>query len=173
MIHQWKSLHQYYCVEIQKFDFFFQKRLKLNFNLYFDLCRSAEITLASSMSVLQYQLVHDWRGFHEYLLQHGNPKNLLSFKKMLTLVFLLPCFVNNFYLMLCILISLFSYAIHKYSSRSQHISVLTICTFIFWQFCTIEPSFFNATSGKHRLPIEGRHIVLRLFYLLFLSLAKM
>ena len=36
-----------------KFRFSFQKRSKLNFNLYFDLCRSAWITLASSLSVLQ------------------------------------------------------------------------------------------------------------------------
>ena len=33
--------------------FYFQKRSKLNYDLCIDLCRSAEITLASSISVLQ------------------------------------------------------------------------------------------------------------------------
>ena len=50
LIHQWKGLHKYYSMEPQKISL--QKRPKLNFDLYFD-CRSAEITLASSMSVLR------------------------------------------------------------------------------------------------------------------------
>ena len=51
------------------------------------------------------------------------------------------------------------HAIHKHSSRSLHISVLIACTFMFRQFCTIESSFFNKTSGMHRRPFEGRHLV--------------
>ena len=51
------------------------------------------------------------------------------------------------------------HAIHKHSSGSQHISVLTTCTFVFGQVCTIEPSFFNTTSGMHCLPFAGRHLV--------------
>ena len=62
--------------------------------------------------------------------------------------------------MLCTLIDLLSYAIHKHSIRSQSISVLTKCTFMLRQLCIIEPSFFNATSGRPRRPIEGRHIVI-------------
>ena len=82
-------------------------------------------------------------------------------KKMLSLVYLLSCFVNNFWLILCTLMSLLSYAIHKHSSRSQHIvSVFTACTFMFRQVCIIEPSFFNSTSGMQRRPIEGGHLVL-------------
>ena len=88
------------------------------------------------------------------------PKYLIFLKKnMLTWMFLLSCFVISFQLILCTLVGLFFYAISKHSSRSQHISVLTTCTFMFRQFCTIEPSFFNATSGMHRRPIEGRHLV--------------
>ena len=41
------------------------------------------------------------------------------------------------------------------------ISVLTTCTFMVRQVCIIEPSFFNATSGMHRRPIEGRQLVLK------------
>ena len=41
---------------------FFQKSLKLNF----DLCWIAEITLASSISVAHWQLIHQWKGLHEY-----------------------------------------------------------------------------------------------------------
>ena len=41
------GLYEYYSMETQKFDFF-QKSSKLNF----DLCQRAEITLASSISVL-------------------------------------------------------------------------------------------------------------------------
>ena len=42
---------------------------------------------------------------------------------------------------------------------STYISVLTTCTFMFRQVCTIEPSFFNMTSGMHYRPFEGRHLV--------------
>ena len=52
---------------------------------------------------------------------------------------------------------------------SQHASVhvvnmyvLTTCTFIFQQVCTIEPSFLNTTSGMHCRHFEGRHLVLPL-----------
>ena len=37
----------------QKVKFSFQKRSKLNFDLYFDMCRSVEFILVSSISVLQ------------------------------------------------------------------------------------------------------------------------
>ena len=97
------------------------------------------------------------RGFP--VLQHGNQKSDFTRNKMLNRVFLLSCFVNNFQLMLCTLIVLLSYAIHKNSCRSQHTSVLTTCTFMFRQVCTIEPSFFKTTSGMHRRPFEGRHLV--------------
>ena len=40
-----------------------------------------------------------------------------------------------------------------------YISVLTSCTFMFRQVCTIEPSFFKTTSGMHRRPFEGRYLV--------------
>ena len=45
------------------------------------------------------------------------------------------------------------------SSRSQHISVLTACTFMFRQVFIIEPSFFSTTWGMHRRLIDDRHLV--------------
>ena len=59
------------------------------------------------------------------------------------------------------MIGLLSYAFYKHSYRSQHISVLTTCTFTFRQVCTIEPSFLNTTTEMHRLLFEGRHLVQR------------
>ena len=56
---------QHTNIEFQKFEFF-QKSLKSNFDLYFDLCWIAEITLASSISVAHWQLIHQWKGLHEY-----------------------------------------------------------------------------------------------------------
>ena len=32
---------------------------------------------------------------------------------------------------------------------------------MFRQVCIIEPSFFNTTSGMHRRPFEGRHLVIK------------
>ena len=57
------------------------------------------------------------------------------------------------------LIGILSYAIHKHSCRSQHISVLTTSTSVCRRVCTIEPSFCNTTSGMHPRPFEGRHLV--------------
>ena len=61
--------------------------------------------------------------------------------------------------MQCILIDLLSYVIHKHSSRSQHVAVLNTCPYMFRQVYIIESSFFNTTSGMHRRPIEGKHLV--------------
>ena len=91
---------------------------------------------------------------------------------MHTLVFPLSCFVNNFYLILCTLIGLLSYAIHKHSSRSQHISVLTACTFMFRKVWIIEPSSFNTTSGMHRHPFEGRQLFFYDAFFFFLRKLK-
>ena len=53
-------------METQKFRFFLQNSLKFNFDLHFDLCQRAEMTLTMSMSVLHWQLIHQWKGFHKY-----------------------------------------------------------------------------------------------------------
>ena len=74
----------------------------------------------------------------------------------MTWVELLPITLASFLQpILCTLMGLLSYAIHKHSSRSQHISVLTTCTFMFRQVFTIEPSFFKTTSGVHRQILRG------------------
>ena len=57
---------------------FFQNSLKLNFDLYFDLCWIAEITLASSISVA-YLAIDTSMERSSRELQHGNPK--IWFKK--------------------------------------------------------------------------------------------
>ena len=81
---------------------------------------------------------------------------------MLALVFLLSCFVNDFLFTLFTLIDVVSYAIHKHSSRSQHISVVTTCTFMLQQVSIIEPSFCKTTSGMHCRPFEGQHLIVRI-----------
>ena len=47
-----EGLHEYYSMEIEKFENSPKKVRNSNFDLNFDLCRSAEITLASSISVV-------------------------------------------------------------------------------------------------------------------------
>ena len=64
---------------------------------------------------------------------------------MLTWVFLLSCFVKNFYLILCTLLCTHMLSINIYVSSRQ--------------FYTIEPSFFKTTSRMHRRPFDGRHLV--------------
>ena len=84
---------------------------------------------------------------------------LFFHKNMLTLVFLLSYFVNNFLFIPCTLIGLISHAIRKYSCWSQHISVLTTCTFMFFdKFAPLNLQLFKTTSRMHRCSFEGRHI---------------
>ena len=54
---------------------------------------------------------------------------------------------NDFYYGSCpdIRIDWCYHAIHKHSCKSQRKSVLTTCTFMFLQVCTVEISFFKAT----------------------------
>ena len=63
-----------------KIKFYFQKRSKLNFDSYFDLCRSAEITLVSSISVptvvIDTSIERSSR-----VRQHENPEYSFSFHK--------------------------------------------------------------------------------------------
>ena len=47
------------------------------------------------------------------------------------------------------------HAILKHSSRSQHISLLTTCTFMFRQVCTTEPSFFKDDIGYASSSLRG------------------
>ena len=58
----------------------FSKQLEIEFWLvasYFDLCWRAEITLSSSISVLHWYLIHQWKGLHEYYCTTAwKPKNL-------------------------------------------------------------------------------------------------
>ena len=90
----------------------------------------------------------------------GTQKINCRFKKNAYLSVSAVMFCKQFLLMLWTSIGLLSYAIHRQSCRSEHIiSVLTTCTFMFPQVCIIEHSFFIATSGMYRRPIEGRHLV--------------
>ena len=52
----------------------------------------------------------------------------------------------------------------------KHISVLTTCTFMFQQVCTIESSFFKKTSDMHHYPFEGQHPVHIVFIALIIVL---
>ena len=60
--------------------FFFKKDWNLNFDLYFDLSWRAEITLASSISVLHRQLIHQWKCLHEYYSTETQKFELFSKK---------------------------------------------------------------------------------------------
>ena len=86
---------------------------------------------SSFVNISPTVVIGTWIARFSRVLQHGNLKIYFLFEKMLTLVFLLYCFVNNFYLILCTLMGLLSNTINKHSSRSQHISRLTTCTFVF------------------------------------------
>ena len=89
--------------------------------------------------------------------QHGNPQNLISFKNAYLSVSAVILF--NLLLTYAVHIDWCYYVIHKHSCRSQHISVLTTCTFTFRRVCTIEPSFLKTTSAMHRRLFKGRHLV--------------
>ena len=98
------------------------------------------------------------------VLQHGNThiKKIDLQLKMPTFVFLLTIYTVMFckqFLSYTVHIDRCYHSVHEHSSRFQHISVLTTCTFMFRRVCIIEPSFFNTTSGMHRRPFEGRHLV--------------
>ena len=106
-------------------------------NLYWILT-CAEITLASSISVLLTPtvVIDTSMGRSSWVVHHWNSKIWFVFPK-----------------------TEFSTWIHNHSIRSQHISMLTTCTFMFRQVCTTEPSFLRTTSGMYRRQFEGRHLV--------------
>ena len=74
------------------------------------------------------------------VLQHGNPKIFLFL--MLTLLFLLPCFVNN--------------ACLAYTVRIDWAIVLSINIHVGFNITTCT---HMTTSGMHCSPFEGRHLV--------------
>ena len=63
--------------------FYFHKRSKLKLDLYFDMlkCWNHLSFVNISPTVVIDSLIHQWKGLHEYLLQHGNPKIWFSFQK--------------------------------------------------------------------------------------------
>ena len=89
----------------------FSKKVRnSNFDLYFERWR-AEISLVSSIFVLHWQLIYQWKGFHEYYTMET--QKLQKFPKK----------VRN-------------------------------SNFDLWRTCT-----YMMTSGMHRRPFEGRHLV--------------
>ena len=102
--------------ENPKIRFSFQKRSKL----IVDLCWSAEITLASSISVINWKVLTSTTAW-----EIGNPKNWFFLRTCLPYSVSVVMFCKHFfYLILCTLIGLLSHAFHKHSCRFQHISAL-------------------------------------------------
>ena len=84
---------------------------------------------------------------------------------MLTLVFLLSCFVNKFYLILCTLIGAIMLIINIQVGLHIYICVNFMHIYVSASF-TIGPSFFfETTSGMHRRPFEGRHLAVFVIYI--------
>ena len=111
-----------------KFWIFFPKSLKFNFYLYFYLCRWAEITLASSISI------HQWKGLHEYhSMETQKFDSLKKIKWILTNV-LKGCEINNSeknslpYSVLCVSILFFVQIVYGTDCRSM----LMLC---YWKHC--------------------------------------
>ena len=140
---------------------FFQKRSKLNFDLYFYLSWRAEITLASSISPT---LVNDTSMERSSrVLQHGNQKYLIvgsHVGKMSYLSVSAVMFCKEF-LDYIVHIDRCYHAINKHSSSSQHyicvnymhIYVSTSLHHWFWSI-----SYLETISGMHRRPFKGRYL---------------
>ena len=79
------------------------------------------------VNIIPTVVIGIWLERFSWVLQHKKykkQKKWFSFKIDAYLnTFLLPCFVKKILLILCTLVGLLSYAIHKNSSRSQHICV--------------------------------------------------
>ena len=109
------------------------------------------------------------------VLQHRMPKISFSFQKWVEikvwLLFWLIFLKKHAYLSVSAVmffkqslaytvhIDWCNHAIHKHSRSSQHMWVLTKCTFIFRQVCTIELHSLIRHRGMHRRHFEGRHLV--------------
>ena len=76
MIYQWKGLHEYYTMETQKFDFFFQKSLKFEFWLLTKSWNHLSFVNISPTLVIDTSI--EWSS---RVLHHGNPEMWKNFKK--------------------------------------------------------------------------------------------
>ena len=76
---------------MESLKFSFQKRSKLKFLLVVKCCNHPSSVNISLTVVIDSSMERFPR-----VLQHENPKKTILFDIMLTLVFLLSCFVNNF-----------------------------------------------------------------------------
>ena len=74
--HQWKGLHEYYTMETQKFDFFFQKSSKFEFWLLTKSWNHLSFVNISPTLVIDTSMERSSRVLH-----HGNPKMWNFFKK--------------------------------------------------------------------------------------------
>ena len=76
LIHQWKGLHEYYAMETQKLDFFFQKSSKFEFWLLTKSWNHLSFVNISPTLVIDTSMERSLR-----VLQHGNKKNDFFFSK--------------------------------------------------------------------------------------------
>ena len=83
-----------------------------------------------------------------WVLQHGNPKHcmIFYFKNSSFCIWVSAVMLCKQCLVFTVHIDYCNNSIHKHSCRAQHISVLTTCTCM-------------TTSGMHRRPFQGRHLV--------------
>ena len=60
--------------------------------------KKPEFTLASSISVLHWLMMHEWKGFHKFSIMINHKFDFIKKKERKTLswVYLLSCFVSNF-----------------------------------------------------------------------------
>ena len=75
-MHQWKGLHEYYAMETQKLDFFFQKSSKFEFWLSTKSWNHLSFVNISPTLVIDTSMERSSR-----VVQHGNPKIWFFFQK--------------------------------------------------------------------------------------------
>ena len=189
IIHQCKSLHKYLSMDTQKYDFFLKEvwnwiltcteELKSPYHRYYQsyisnwyingkvststtAWKPKNFLFSSEMVEIEFWLVLKCWNHSSFVnisltvvanwwingkvftsILAWKPKNLIFFSKKVKIE---SCLV--FWLMpKC------------WNCPNFELAVLTTCTFILRQVCTIGPSFFNTTYGMHHRPIKGRHLV--------------
>ena len=98
-------------------------------------------------------MIHEWKGLDEFYIMKSHKLDFLEKKhayfSVSAIMFCKHCLAYTVHIDWCY------HAVHKHSSRSRHISVLTTCTYMFRQVCTIEPSFFKTDIGDASSSLRG------------------
>ena len=143
--------------------YYFSKSSKLNSDFFFDLCWRAEITLASSISVLNKKIIHQLISHHDFSIMESQNFDFVKKKTCLSVSAVMFCkqFLTSSFRALIdssVLSALWALIGAIFLSINIQVGLIIYQSISYIWYISYTCTYMT-TSRMHRRPFEGRHLV--------------